>query len=240
MAQVITAEDADGRSYVRRAMKKLAELGLAETSGKDGRHPIWNLTPAGQKALADGNELPARPKAGTGAKAVRAGFGPHGVAVPDMILAYGGRKHLTDWQVEVNHAIKETGLSFNTDAVLALPTKTSEVRLFELDNGTMSQARLAKEVWDYERYAGHRVWEGARGTIGNTYPDLPAAARRPGGQGGAPARQPPQGAHRRRPRHRHRGVSEHLPRLKRGEPWYEIGVDDPHRRRERYPEPADR
>lgn len=27
----------------------------------------------------------------------------------------------------------------------------------ELDNGTMSQARLAKEVWDYERYAGHRV-----------------------------------------------------------------------------------
>ena len=40
--------------------------------------------------------------------------------------------------------------------------------LFELDNGTMSQARLAKEVWDYERYAGHRVWEGARGTIGGT------------------------------------------------------------------------
>jgi Replication-relaxation len=170
MAQVITAEDADGRSYVRRAMKKLAELELAETNGKDGRHPIWNLIPAGQKALADGNELPPRPKAGTGAKAVKAGFGPHGVAVTDLILAYGGRKHLTDWQVEVNHAIKETGLSFNTDAVLALPTKTSEVRLFELDNGTMSQARLAKEVWDYERYAGHRVWEGARGTIGNTFP----------------------------------------------------------------------
>ncbi|MER5689781.1 hypothetical protein [Streptomyces sp. NPDC002205] len=32
MAQVITAEDADGRSYVRRAMKRLAELGLAETN----------------------------------------------------------------------------------------------------------------------------------------------------------------------------------------------------------------
>ncbi|MFF7176777.1 replication-relaxation family protein [Streptomyces pseudovenezuelae] len=170
MAQVITKEDADGRSYVRRAMKELAELGLAETNGKDGKHPIWNLTPEGQKALADGNELPPRPKAGTGAKAVKAGFGPHGVAVTDMILAFGGRKHLTDWQVEVNHAIKETGLSFNTDAVLAWPTKTSEVRLFELDNGTMSQARLAKEVWDYERYAGHCVWEGARGTIGNTFP----------------------------------------------------------------------
>ncbi|MFF3775774.1 hypothetical protein [Streptomyces sp. NPDC002232] len=26
-----------------------------------------------------------------------------------------------------------------------------------------------------------------------------------------------------------------LPRLQRGEPWYEIGVDDPHRRRARYP-----
>lgn len=36
MAKVITAEDADGRSYVRRAMKELAELGLAETNGKDG------------------------------------------------------------------------------------------------------------------------------------------------------------------------------------------------------------
>ncbi|CAM5725130.1 hypothetical protein SALBM217S_05483 [Streptomyces griseoloalbus] len=58
MAQVITKEKSDGRSYVRRAINKLAELGLAETNGKDGKHQIWNLTPAGQKALADGNELP--------------------------------------------------------------------------------------------------------------------------------------------------------------------------------------
>ncbi|MGW2515172.1 replication-relaxation family protein [Streptomyces scopuliridis] len=251
MAQVITAEDADGRSYVRRAMKELAELGLTETNGKAGKHPIWNLTSTGQKALADGNELPPRPKAGTGAKAVKAGFGPHGVAVTDTILAFGGRDHLTDWQVEVNHAIKETGLSFNTDAVLVWPTKTSEVRLFELDNGTMSQASLAKEVWDYERYAGHRVWEGARGTIGGTYPFWQ--------------------------RHRYTrsqtfprlhvvlaGKAEHLldnrrqaltaavrgitiavwvntlPRLQRGEPWYEIGVDDPDWRRARYPEPVGR
>jgi hypothetical protein len=49
-------------------MNKLTELGLAETNGKVGKHPIWNLTPAGQKALAGGNELPPRPKAGTGAK----------------------------------------------------------------------------------------------------------------------------------------------------------------------------
>ncbi|MEU9337975.1 replication-relaxation family protein [Streptomyces sp. NPDC048290] len=166
MAEVITKDKSDGQSYVRRAMRKLAERGPAETNGKVGKHQIWNLTVAGQKSLADGNERPPRPKAGTGAKAVRAGYGPHGVAVTDMILAYGGREHMTDWQVEVSHAVKETGLSFNTDAVLAWPTGTSEVRLFELDNGTMSQARLAKEVWDYERYAGHRVWEGARGTIG--------------------------------------------------------------------------
>ncbi|MCX5315846.1 replication-relaxation family protein [Streptomyces sp. NBC_00154] len=53
MAQVITPEDADSRSYVRRAMKRLAELGLAETSGRDGKHPIWNLTVQGQKALAE-------------------------------------------------------------------------------------------------------------------------------------------------------------------------------------------
>ncbi|MFE5852326.1 replication-relaxation family protein [Streptomyces sp. NPDC056500] len=120
LARVITAEGADGRSYVRRAM---AELGLAETNGKDGRHLIWNLTVAGQKALADGNELPPRPKAGTGAKAVQAGFGPHGIAVTDTILAYGNPRSLTDWQVEVNHAIRETGLSFNTDAVLAVPNR---------------------------------------------------------------------------------------------------------------------
>ncbi|MFG2408087.1 replication-relaxation family protein [Streptomyces brevispora] len=257
MAEVITREESDGRSYVRRAMKKLAELGLAETNGKVGKEQIWNLTPAGQKALAEGNELPLRPKAGTGAKAVRAGFGPHAVAVTEMILAYtdtvlsGDREYLTDWQVEVNHAIRETGLSFNTDAVLAVPTKTSEVRLFELDNGTMPQARLAKEVWDYERYAGHRAWEGARGTNGSTYPFWQ--------------------------RYRYTrsktfprlhvvlaGKAEHLldnrlqaltaavkgitvqvwvntlPRLKRGEPWYEIGVDDPDRRRRRYPEPIGR
>ncbi|MGW3689120.1 hypothetical protein [Streptomyces sp. NPDC005125] len=40
MAQVITAEAADGRSYVRRALKRLAELGLADTNGRDDEHPI--------------------------------------------------------------------------------------------------------------------------------------------------------------------------------------------------------
>ncbi|MYT47531.1 hypothetical protein SRIM_040870 (plasmid) [Streptomyces rimosus subsp. rimosus ATCC 10970] len=247
VAQVITAEGSDGRSYVRRAMQQLKTQGLAETNGKSGRDRIWNLTPSGLKALSAGNELPPRPRAGTGARGIRAGFGPHGIAVTETILAYGGRHHLTGWQVEVNHAIKAIGLSFSTDAVLTLPTATSEVHLFEVDNGTMTRARLAQEVWDYERYAGHRVWEGARGTVGRSY-DFWA-------------------------RHRYTrsrlfptlyvvltGLPEHLlqrrlealardvdgitiavlattlPRLKRGEPWYELAVDDPSRRRARYPE----
>ncbi|WP_225652071.1 replication-relaxation family protein [Streptomyces pseudogriseolus] len=123
------------------------------------------------------------------------------------------------------------------------PVARREVRLFELDNGTMSQARLAKEVWDYERYAGHRVWEGpaaptaARSRLAapplHPLPDLPAAACRPGEQGGAPARQPPPGARRRREGDRVAVWVNTLPRLQRGEPWYEIGVDDPDRHRRR-------
>ncbi|MDV7220429.1 replication-relaxation family protein [Streptomyces prunicolor] len=251
MAQVITAEDADGRSYVRRAMKKLAELGLAETNGKDGKHQIWNLTPAGQKALADGNELPPRPKAGTGAKAVRAGFGPHGVAVTDMILAYGRPEHLTSWQVEVSHRIKETGLNFTTDAVLLLPTASSEVRLFELDNGTMSRARLAKEVWDYERYAGHRIWEGARGTIGKTYPfwsryRYTRSRRFPTLHVVLAGKPEHLLANRLEALAREvHGITVHvlaltLPALQRGDPWRQMGVDDQDGCRDRYPEPVGR
>ncbi|MFH8597876.1 hypothetical protein [Streptomyces rimosus] len=52
----------------------------------------------------------------------------------ETILAYGGRRHLCGWQVEVNHAIKAIGLSFSSDVVLALPTTTCEVRLFEVGN----------------------------------------------------------------------------------------------------------
>ncbi|MET9503539.1 replication-relaxation family protein [Streptomyces sp. NPDC006622] len=121
MAQVITGEGSDGRSYVRRAMVELAELGLVETNGKDGKHQIWNLTPAGQKALADGNELPPRPKASTGAKAVRAGWGPHAVAVTGTILActdtvLGSREYLTDWQVEADRRLRPPLPALDQDA----------------------------------------------------------------------------------------------------------------------------
>ncbi|MFD7969235.1 hypothetical protein [Streptomyces clavifer] len=63
---------------------------------------------------------------------MKAGFGSHGTAVTAAILAFGGRDHLTDWQVEVSHAIKVTG--FNIDAVLAWPTKTSEMRFSVADH----------------------------------------------------------------------------------------------------------
>ncbi|MFD9138516.1 hypothetical protein ACFVZA_40220 [Streptomyces bottropensis] len=39
-----------------------------------------------------------------------------------------------------------------------MPGTAAEVGLYEIDNGTMSRAKLAREVWDYERCAGHRVW----------------------------------------------------------------------------------
>ncbi|MEU6299291.1 replication-relaxation family protein [Streptomyces erythrochromogenes] len=120
MGQVITAEESDGRSYVRRAMVELTELGLVETNGKDGKHRIWNLTRAGQKALADGNELPPRPKAGTGAKAVRAGFGPHGLAVTDTILAY------TDTVLRASHnrtAVSVRSKSFTTSGTDRAPRR---------------------------------------------------------------------------------------------------------------------
>ncbi|WP_329353738.1 replication-relaxation family protein [Streptomyces sp. NBC_01261] len=201
MAQVITAEDKDGRSYVRRAMSKLAELGLAEMNGKDGKHPIWNLAPAGQKALADGNELPSRPKVGTGAKAVRAGFGPHGVAVTDTILAYGNRRSLTDWQVEVNHAIKgdrpelqhrgrprpahsdQRGPPLRTRQRPHVPGPPRE-------GGLRPRAlRRAPRLGGSPRHHRPHVPVLAVPPL-HPLGTLPAAARRPCGQGGAPARQP--------------------------------------------------
>lgn len=94
--------------------------------GKVGKHPIWNLSVARRKALADRDELPPRSRAGTGATAVRARFRPHGITLADTGFDYNNR----GWQVEVKRAIRETGLSFNTDAALAQPTETSEVRLF--------------------------------------------------------------------------------------------------------------
>ncbi|MFJ9968090.1 hypothetical protein [Streptomyces avermitilis] len=62
-------------------MRKLEEQGLAATNGKLGKENSWNLTRRGQQTLTDGGELPLRPKAGAGADGVKAGFGPHGVAV---------------------------------------------------------------------------------------------------------------------------------------------------------------
>lgn len=251
LAQAVTAEDKDGRSYVRRAMRELERRDLVETNGKYGKELIWNLTRRGQRAVADGGELPPRPRAGTGAKAVKAGFGPHALAVTDTILAFGGRQHLTDWQVEVDHSIKETGLRFVTDAVLALPTNASEVQLFEVDYATMSRARLAREVWDYERYAGHRVWEGARGTNGSTFPFW-SRYRYPRSDRFPPLQVVLAGKAEHLLQRRLEALAAAvdgitvsvfaitLPGLQRGEPWTRLGTDAPSRRRDRYPEPVGR
>ncbi|KWT62211.1 hypothetical protein ADL21_09240 [Streptomyces albus subsp. albus] len=228
-------------------MRQLQVLGLVETNGKHGRDRIWNLTTVGLRALAEGNELPSRPRAGAGARGIRAGFGPHGIAVTETILAYGGRRHLTGWRVEVDHAIKTIGLSFSTDAVLTLPTATSEVRLFEAGNGAMTRARLVKEVGVYERYAGHRVWEGARGTVGRSY-DFWARHRYPRSRLFPILHVVLTGLPEHRLQRRLQALARDvggitvavlattLPRLKRGEAWYELAVDDSHRRRTRYPQ----
>ncbi|CAM5725117.1 hypothetical protein SALBM217S_05482 [Streptomyces griseoloalbus] len=86
-----------------------------------------------------------------------------------MILAYGGRKHLTDWQVEVNHAIKETGLS-------STPTPSSRCRPRPARCASSSSTTApcprpgSPRGLGLRFYAGHRVSEGAGGTIGTTYP----------------------------------------------------------------------
>ncbi|MEV6020349.1 MULTISPECIES: peptide deformylase [unclassified Streptomyces] len=55
----------------------------------------------------------------------------------------------------MNHTIKETGLGFNTDAVFAWPTKTSEVRLFELDkDGTQVTTVYERGL---ARLVGHEI-----------------------------------------------------------------------------------
>lgn len=86
MAQVITAEDADGG----RACAGQEEVG-GTGAGEDERHgrTALSLEPGlcRAEALADGNRTTPRPKARTGAKAVMAGFGPHGVAVTDRTAA---------------------------------------------------------------------------------------------------------------------------------------------------------
>jgi hypothetical protein len=122
------------------------------TDGKAGRHPIWNLTRAGQKALADGNEL-ATPTEGRhrreGSPSRIRPARRRGDTFPRLHVVLAGKaEHLLDNRLQV---------------------LTADVQ------------GIAVAVWV------------------NT-----------------------------------------LPRLQRGEPWYEIGVDDPDRRRRCYLEPTGR
>ncbi|MFF3276606.1 hypothetical protein ACFYWU_37610 [Streptomyces chrestomyceticus] len=107
--------------------------------------------------------------------------------------------------------------------------------------------RPPQEVWDYERYAGHRAWEGARGTVGRSY-DFWARHRYPRCRLFPPLHVVlaglPEHLLQRRLQALGRDVegitvavlATTLLCLQRGEPWYELAVDDcPPRRRARYP-----
>jgi hypothetical protein len=102
-----------------------------------------------------------------------------------------------------------------------------------------------------ERYAGHHVWEGARGTNGRTFPfwqrhRYTRSQAFPRLHVVLAGKEEPLLDNRRQALTADvQGIAiavwvNTLPRLQRGEPWYEIGVDDPDRRRQRYPEPAGR
>lgn len=111
--------------------------------------------------------------------------------------------------------------------------------------------RPAQEAHDYERYAGRRVWEGTRGTVGRSYDFRARHGYTRSGLfptlhvvlAGLPE-------HRlqRRLKALARDVegitiavpATTLPRLKRGEPWYELAADDHYRRHIRYPQAISR
>ncbi|MGW0561648.1 hypothetical protein ACWDZ4_13770 [Streptomyces sp. NPDC003016] len=115
----------------------------------------------------------------------------------------------------------------------------------------MTQVRLAREVGDYERYTGHRVREGVRGAVGTTYP-FRQRHRHTRCQRFPRLHVVLAGKAERRLDNRRQALTaavhgitsavwvNTLPRLKRGEPWYEIGVGVPDRRRARYLEVAGR
>ncbi|GAA2662618.1 hypothetical protein [Streptomyces vastus] len=138
---------------------------------------------------------------------------------------------------------EETGLNFDTDAVLRQPTESSEVRLFELDNGTCPrparQEGLGLRALCREPHLG-RCQRRQRQDV-RLLAALPLHPQR---------RFPtPPEVLAGRPEHLLDNRLEALAwdvraitlsALKCGGPWHEIGVDDPSPRRERYSEPVSR
>lgn len=173
LATVITREGT-GVGYMRRGLRDLRALGFVDY-GRHGREMVWHLTTLGQRTVAEGGDVAMRPHAATGERAIAAGLAPHGLAVTDVIVKWGGS--LIDWEVEVDHTIDKVRRVVS-DAVLYRPSRGAEVEFLEMDRFTMSVSRLAMKLRAYEAYSQARYFEGERGTIGSTkslwrqrYPD---------------------------------------------------------------------
>lgn len=138
----------------------------------------------------------------------------------DMILGHGGSKHLTDWQGEVNHAIKATGPELQhrrrpraadeDQRGAPLRARQRHHAPSPARQGCLGLKALRRTPRPGRRPGRdrHYVPVLAAPPI-HPLPDLPAATCRSGRQGGAPAREPPPGARRRREEHRRRGWGEY-------------------------------
>ncbi|GGZ82972.1 replication-relaxation family protein [Streptomyces rubiginosohelvolus] len=173
LATVITREGT-GVGYMRRGLRDLRALGFVDY-GRHGREMVWHLTTLGQRTVAEGGDVVMRPHAATGERAIAAGLAPHGLAVTDVIVQWGGS--IIDWEVEVDHTIDKVRRVVS-DAVLYRPSRGAEVVFLEMDRFTMSISRLAMKLRAYEAYSRATYFEGERGTIGSTkflwrqrYPD---------------------------------------------------------------------
>ncbi|WP_431776479.1 replication-relaxation family protein [Streptomyces cucumeris] len=159
----VTTENRVGDGYVRRALRDLETLGFVG-HGKSRRSNVYHLTTAGQRAVLESGEIPIRPNAATGEKAIAAGLAEHGLAVTETLVQWNAA--LMDWDVEVAHPIdKVRGVV--SDAVLYRPNRGAEVEFVEVDRFTMSMSRLVEKLYAYEAYSQASYQEGGeRGLIG--------------------------------------------------------------------------
>ncbi|MGW1252260.1 replication-relaxation family protein [Streptomyces sp. NPDC002535] len=159
----VTTENRVGDGYVRRALRDLETLGFVG-HGRSGRHNVYHLTRAGQQAVLESGDIPIRPTAATGEKAIAAGLAKHGLAVTETLVNWNAT--LMDWDVEVAHPIDKVR-SVISDAVLYRPNRGAEVEFVEVDRFTMSMSRLVEKLYAYEAYSEASYQDGAeRGLIG--------------------------------------------------------------------------
>jgi hypothetical protein len=157
IATVIT-DNRVGVGYTRKALRDLETLGFIG-HGKSGRANAYHLTTTGQQAVREGGELPIRPSAATGEKAIAAGLAEHALAVTESIVRWNAA--LVDWDVEVAHPIDKVR-SVISDAVLYRPNRGAEVEFVEVDRFTMSMSRLVEKLYAYEAYSQATYVEGER------------------------------------------------------------------------------